>query len=43
MFQNRNKVEFFGKMHGDIFNQTKLLVNNVDLRTNFTNEKTAFY
>jgi len=30
-------------MHGDIFNQTKLLVNNVDLRTNFTNEKTAFY
>jgi len=28
MFQNSNKVELFGKVHGDIFNQTKLLVHN---------------
>jgi len=35
IFLNSNKVELFGKVHGDIFNQAKLLVNNVDLRINF--------
>lgn len=43
IFQNSNKVELFGKVHGDIFNQPKLLVNNVDLRITFNIEKTAFY
>jgi len=40
MFQNSNKVELF--VHGDIFNQTKLLVNHVDLRINFNIEKQRF-
>ncbi|XP_033255796.1 uncharacterized protein F54H12.2-like [Drosophila miranda] len=43
IFQNSNKVELFGKVHGDIFNQPKLLINNVDLRITFNIEKTAFY
>jgi len=42
MFQNSNKVELFGKVHADIFNQNKLLVNNVDLRMNFNIEKKRF-
>jgi len=43
MFQNGNKLELFGKVHWDIFNQTKLLVNNVDLRINFNIKKKTFY
>ncbi|XP_022233289.2 uncharacterized protein LOC121405409 [Drosophila obscura] len=43
IFQNSNKVELFGKVNGDIFNQPKLLINNVDLRITFNIEKTAFY
>jgi len=38
MFQNSNKVELFWKVNGDIFNQIKLLVNNVDFRINFNIE-----
>jgi len=34
IFQILEESEF-GKVHGDIFNQTKLLVNSVDLRINF--------
>jgi len=30
------------KIHGNIFNQTKLLLNNVDLRTNFNIQETEF-
>jgi len=43
LFQKSNKVELFGKVHGDIFNQPKLLMNNVDLRITFNIEKAAFY
>jgi hypothetical protein len=32
IFKNEYKVELIGKIHADLFNQTKLLLNNVDLR-----------
>lgn len=43
LFQKSNKIELYGKVHGDIFNQNKLLLNNVDLKISFNLEKTAFY
>ncbi|XP_037906181.1 uncharacterized protein F54H12.2-like [Hermetia illucens] len=36
-------VEFMGKVHGDILNQDKLLINGVDLRVIFSLEKPEFY
>jgi len=43
MFQNSNKIELLGKIHGDIFLSKQTLVNNVDLRNYFNIGKTTFY
>lgn len=36
-------VELMGKVHGDMLNQSRLLLNNVDLRIVFSLEKPEFY
>lgn len=36
-------IELMGKVHGDMLNQNKLLLNNVDLRVVFTVERPEFY
>lgn len=43
LFTKSNKVELIGRVHGDIFSQPKLLLNNVDLRIVFNLEKSSFY
>lgn len=37
------QVELYGKVHADLFNQSKLLLNNVDLKVVFNMEKSSFY
>lgn len=37
------QLELIGKLHGDMFNQPRLLLNNVDLRVVLSLEKPAFY
>lgn len=43
IFQKSNTVELMGRIHGDLFNQPKFLINGVDLRIIFTLEKPEFY
>lgn len=42
-FKNGAKVEVMGKIHADMFNQSKLLLNNVDLKVVLNLEKPDFY
>lgn len=42
-FKNSSKVELMGKIHADICNQSRLLLNNVDLKVIFNLEKSDFY
>lgn len=37
------KVELYGKLHVDLFNQPKFLINNVDLKITLNKEKGDFY
>lgn len=37
------KVELFGKLHVDLFNQPKFLINNVDIKIILTKDKSDFY
>lgn len=43
LFAKSNTVELIGRIHGDLFNQPKFLINGVDLRIIFTLEKPEFY
>lgn len=43
MYKNGAKVELMGKIHGDMFNQSRLLLNNVDLKVILNLEKSNFY
>lgn len=43
LFDTSNVVELMGKIHGDMFNQDKLLINGVDLRVVLTLERPEFY
>ena len=43
MIQGWKKVELFGKLHVDVFNQQKYLLNNVDLKVTLNLEKPEFY
>lgn len=43
LFSKSNVVELMGKIHGDKFNQDKLLINGVDLRVVLSLEKPEFY
>lgn len=43
MFGNSNVVELMGRIHADVLNQSKLLLNNVDLRVVLSLEKPEFY
>lgn len=43
MFEGSCVVELVGKLHGDMLNQNKLLINNVDLRIVLSLEKPEFY
>lgn len=40
---NGRQVELFGRVHGDLFNMSKYLLNNVDMRLAFIREKPEFY
>jgi hypothetical protein len=42
-FESGSVLEVMGKVHCDIFNQSKLLLNNVDIRIVFSLEKPEFY
>lgn len=37
------KVELYGKLHVDLFNQPRFLVNNVDIKITLNKEKSDFY
>lgn len=41
--KNGKSIELYGKVHADLFNQSKLLLNNVDLKVVFNMEKPSFY
>lgn len=43
MFGKSKEVELVGRLHADMLNQPKLLINNVDLRIVLTLEKPEFY
>lgn len=43
MFEKSCTVELIGKIHADMLNQSKLLLNNVDLRIVLSLEKSDFY
>lgn len=43
LFDNSVIVEVMGKIHGDFFNQPKLLMNNIDVRIAMAIEKSDFY
>lgn len=43
LFSKSNVVELMGKIHGDMFNQDKFLINGVDLRVTLSLEKPDFY
>lgn len=43
IFKDGKKVELFGKLHVDIFNQHKYLLNNVDIKVSLNLEKPEFY
>lgn len=43
LFEGSQTVELYGKLHGDMLNQSKLLINNVDLRIVLCMEKPEFY
>lgn len=43
LFQKSGELEFMAKLHGDMFNQSKLLLNSIDLRIVLSTEKPAFY
>lgn len=43
MYKNGAKVELMGKIHADMFNQSRLLLNNVDLKVVLNLEKSDFY
>lgn len=43
LFANQKRVELFGKIHVDFFNQPKYLLNNVDVKISFAKEKPSFY
>lgn len=42
LFGKSNVIELMGKIHADVFNQPKLLLNNVDLRVVLSLEKDEF-
>lgn len=43
LFKKGIKVELMGKIHADMLNQPKLLLNNVDLKIILNKEKSSFY
>lgn len=43
LFTKSCEVELMGKIHGDMFNQSKLLLNNIDLRIILATENPSFY
>ena len=43
VFAKSCEVELMGKIHGDMFNQSKLLLNNIDLRVILATENPSFY
>lgn len=43
IFEGSNVVELIGKIHGDMLNQNKLLMGNVELRIVLSREKEQFY
>ena len=43
IFEKNKVVELIGKVHSDMFNQPKYMVNNVDLKITFNMEKPEFY
>lgn len=43
LYENGKKVELMGKIHADMLNQSRLLLNNVDLKVVFNLEKSDFY
>lgn len=43
LFKGGARVELMGKIHADMFNQSKLLMNNVDLKIVLNKEKSSFY
>lgn len=43
LFTKSCEVELMGKIHGDMFNHSKLLLNNIDLRIILATENPAFY
>ena len=43
LLKNSEEIELIGQLHADIFNQNKLLLNNVDLRIVLSLEKPEFY
>lgn len=42
-FKSDSVIEIMGKIHGDLFNQDRYLLNNVDLRISLSLEKPEFY
>lgn len=42
-FKNSHPIELYGRIHADMFNQHRLLLNNVDLRVTLSIENPAFY
>lgn len=42
-FSNGKKVELIGKIHCDVFNINRLLLNNVDIKIVFTRENESFF
>lgn len=43
IFKPNSVIEVMGKIHGDLFNQDRYLLNNVDLRISLALEKPEFY
>lgn len=41
--KNSQTVELYGRLHADMFNQHRLLLNNIDLRVSLSVEKPEFY
>lgn len=41
--KNSKTIELYGKIHADVFNMQKMLINDVDLKLNFELEKKEFY
>jgi len=40
---NSQTVELYGRLHGDLFNSDKMLINGVDMNIKLTRTPEAFY